>query len=92
MGKAAERKMLKLSPHALFRILDADDGILINLCTKNYYSLNQSACIILNGVQKGLSKDEILKLLKKRFDATSAVLSRDLSKTLTFLKKEGFVQ
>ena len=59
-------KGLKLSKDVIFRQLDFDDGILLNIDTKNYYSLNETACEILKGIKKGESISAIEKRLVKR--------------------------
>ncbi len=86
MGKNSAR--MKLSSDVIFRKFSRDDGILINLETKNYYSLNETAIFIVAGIKKGLTQDKILKNLERSFDADKTTLMRGFSKIKSELKKE----
>jgi len=90
-SKTKSRKNLKVSKDIIFRQLDRDDAILLNMETKNYYSLNETACEIFKGIQKGADREKIIKDLAKKFVAKETTLRKDLDKTLDFLIKEKLV-
>ena len=82
---------LKLSENIIFRQLDRDDGILINLSTKNYYSLNESACLIVKSLKNGEQPKEILKKMVTRLGAPKNTAKIDLFKILDRLKKDQII-
>ena len=50
---------LKPHDHIVFTEFDDTEGILVDLNTKKYYQLNETAVIIWKGLKKGLGTDEI---------------------------------
>ena len=91
MGKTANAAKLKLSEEVIFTQLDRDDGILLNLETKNYYSLNESACLILNALRRGDSEAGIIKKFTNSFGISPARARKDISKIITYLTEEKII-
>lgn len=91
MGKTKRDSKLKISKDVIFTQLDKDDGILLNLNTKNYYSLNETACIILKSIKNGESRQELIRRLTNRFDVPIKKVRKDLKNTIRYFRKEKII-
>jgi hypothetical protein len=56
------------SEHVIFTDLDGLEGVLVDLNTKKYYQLNETASLIWRGLEKGLPVSDIAKELTERYD------------------------
>jgi coenzyme PQQ synthesis protein D (PqqD) len=63
--------------HVIFTDLDGLEGVLVDLNTKKYYQLNETASLIWSGLEKRLPVSHIAKEMTERYDVTleRAVLS-----------------
>ena len=56
--------------HVVFTEFDAGEGILVDLNTKKYFQLNETALIVWRGIEKDRSLDEIVEEITKTYDVT----------------------
>lgn len=56
--------------HVIFTDLDGLEGVLVDLNTKKYYQLNETASLIWRGLEKRLSVGHIAKELAENYDVT----------------------
>lgn len=56
--------------HVIFTDLDGLEGVLVDLNTKKYYQLNETASLIWRGLEKRLSLSEIVQDMIERYDVT----------------------
>lgn len=58
--------------HIVFTEFDDSEGILVDLNTKKYYQLNETAMMIWKGIEKKLSPDEIAGELTANYEISSS--------------------
>jgi hypothetical protein len=56
--------------HVIFTDLDGLEGVLVDLNTKKYYQLNETASLIWRGLEKRLPVGHIAKEMTERYDVT----------------------
>ena len=56
--------------HVLFTDLDGLEGVLVDLNTKKYYQLNETASLVWRGLQKGLSTGDIAREMTELYHVT----------------------
>ena len=56
--------------HVIFTDLDGLDGVLVDLNTKKYYQLNETASLIWRGLEKHLPVSSIAKEMTERYEVT----------------------
>ena len=56
--------------HVVFTDFDGVEGILVDLNTKKYYQLNETAMMIWKGLEKGRSSIEIAAEIAESYDIT----------------------
>jgi len=56
--------------HVIFTDLDGLEGVLVDLNTKKYYQLNETASLIWRGLEKRLSVNHIASELSENYDVT----------------------
>jgi hypothetical protein len=69
--------------HVIFTDLDGLEGVLVDLNTRKYYQLNETASVIWRGVEQQLSVSDIAKGLTEHYDVT---LERAMSCTQIALR------
>jgi hypothetical protein len=58
--------------HVIFTDLDGVEGVLVDLNTKQYYQLNETASLIWRGLAKGLPLVSIVEEMTALYDVTAA--------------------
>jgi hypothetical protein len=58
--------------HVIFTDLDGFEGVLVDLNTKKYYRLNETASLIWRGLEKRLDLDSIAKEMTSHYNVTMA--------------------
>jgi hypothetical protein len=58
------------SEHVVFTDLDGREGVLVDLNTKKYYQLNETASLIWQGLEKRLPMIQIAEEMTERYDVT----------------------
>ena len=56
--------------HVIFTDLDGLEGVLVDLNSKKYYQLNETASLIWSGLEKRLPVSDIAKEMTERYDVT----------------------
>lgn len=56
--------------HVVFTEFEGDEGVLVDLNSKRYYTLNETATLIWRGLEQGLAKDEIVRQMVAAYDVT----------------------
>ena len=56
--------------HVIFTDLDGLEGVLVDLNTKKYYQLNETASLIWRGLEKRLPVSHIATEITERYDVT----------------------
>jgi hypothetical protein len=56
--------------HVVFTEFEGDEGVLVDLDSKRYYTLNETATLIWRALEKGLSKEEIVGQMTAAYDVT----------------------
>jgi hypothetical protein len=56
--------------HIVFTEFDGAEGILVDLNTKKYYQINETAMLIWKGLEKGLPATEIAAQLTAAYEVT----------------------
>ena len=67
----SERKVAALpmpSAHVIFTDLDGLEGVLVDLNTKKYFQLNETASLVWSGLEKRLPLNDIAKEMTERYD------------------------
>jgi hypothetical protein len=64
--------------HVVFTEFDDAEGILVDLNTKKYYQLNETAMLIWKGLEKRLATREIVDQIVANYEITSNEASRNV--------------
>ena len=56
--------------HVIFTDLNGIEGVLVDLNTKQYFQINESACLIWRGLAKGTPVADIARELTELYDVT----------------------
>ena len=56
--------------HVLFTDLDGVEGVLVDLNTKKYYQLNETASLVWRGLEKGMPLTNIAREMTELYDVT----------------------
>jgi hypothetical protein len=56
--------------HVIFTDLDGVEGVLVDLNAKQYYQLNETACLIWRGLTKGTPIVDITRQMTEIYDVT----------------------
>jgi Coenzyme PQQ synthesis protein D (PqqD) len=70
--------------HVIFTDLDGLEGVLVDLNTKKYYQLNETASLIWRGLEKRLPVRHIAREMTERYEVT---LERAVSSIETALRR-----
>jgi len=63
-------RMPRPHDHVIFTDLNGLEGVLVDLNTRQYFQINESACLIWRGLVKGTSVADIARELTERYDVT----------------------
>lgn len=56
--------------HIIFTDLDGKEGVLVDLDTKKYYQLNETAALIWRGLERGLTMENVVKEIAAIYDVS----------------------
>ena len=88
-----EKSTVVLCEDVVFTRFESDgDGILLNLTTKNYYTLNETAAFIWSRLEGGEIIDYILSELAAEYEISTSEAHDSVWELVTDLEKEGLVQ
>jgi Coenzyme PQQ synthesis protein D (PqqD) len=68
--------------HIVFTDFDGNEGILVDLNTKKYYQLNETAMLIWKGIEKRLPPAKIAEEIVSNYEVTLDDAARNVEKTL----------
>ena len=68
--------------HIVFTDFDGGDGVLVDLNTKKYYQLNETAALVWRGLESGRTNEEIVKEMTVAYDVTPEHAAASLEKLL----------
>jgi hypothetical protein len=68
--------------HIVFTDFDGGDGVLVDLNTKKYYQLNETAALVWRCLEKGLTSDEIISEMIAAYDVAPEHAASSLKKLL----------
>jgi hypothetical protein len=79
---------IELTPqeHVVFTEFDAGEGILVDLNTKKYFQLNETAIIVWRGLEQSRSLDEIVGHITDAYDVTPEHAAESVRKLLENLR------
>ena len=72
--------------HVVFTDFEGGEGVLVDLNTKRYYTLNETAALIWRALEQGLGDEEIVRQLTEAYDVTPEHAARSLEQTLSTLR------
>ena len=76
----------------IYADLDANEGIVLSLETKDYFRLNETGQIIWQQIAGGKTADEIVKLLLAQYDVSSEQAAADTHEIIEKLQKAHLIQ
>jgi hypothetical protein len=78
--------------HVLFTDLDGLEGVLVDLNTKRYYQLNETASLVWRGLQKGMSICEIAREMTEFYDVTLERATLSVETAVTSFEAQKFLR
>ena len=69
--------------HVIFTDFDGDEGILVDLNTKKYYQLNQTAMLVWKALESGKSITEIAEAVTSEYEVSIDHAIRSVERLLT---------
>ena len=72
--------------HIVCTEFDGGEGILVDLNTKRYYELNETALLVWKGLEKGLAVDEIVAEVTSAYDVPADHARGSVSKLIARLQ------
>ena len=72
--------------HVVFTDFEGGEGVLVDLNTKRYYTLNETAALIWRALERGESVDEIVRQMTAAYDVTPEHATASLERTITTLR------
>jgi hypothetical protein len=77
--------------HVIFTDLDGLEGVLVDLNSKKYYQLNETASLIWRGIEKRLPMDHIVTEMTERYEVTQEQAMSSIEKALSQFKANKLV-
>ena len=68
--------------HVVFTDFDGDEGILVDLNTKRYYQLNETAMLVWKGLEQGKTVHEIVGDVTACYEVTPEHATRSVQKVV----------
>jgi hypothetical protein len=68
--------------HVVFTEFDDSEGILVDLNTKKYYQLNETAMLIWKNLEKGLAANQIAEEIVRAYDVNHEPALQSVEKTV----------
>jgi hypothetical protein len=72
--------------HIVFTEFDENEGVLVDLNSKRYYTLNETALIIWRGLERKRTREEIIKEITDAYDVTPEHAAQSLDKLVASLQ------
>ncbi len=78
--------------HVVFTDFEGGEGVLVDLNTKRYYTLNETAALIWRALEQGQDAEEIVRQLTERYDVTAEHAAASLEQTLSTLRSRQLLR
>jgi hypothetical protein len=72
--------------HIVFTEFDDTEGVLVDLNSKRYYTLNETAMIIWRGLERKRTREEIIRDITDAYDVTPEHAAQSLDKLVATLQ------
>lgn len=72
--------------HVVFTDFEGGEGVLVDLNTKRYYTLNETAALIWRALERGDGPEEIVRQMTEAYDVTPEHAARSLEQTISTLR------
>jgi len=79
------------SKDVIFTDFDGNEGILVDLNSKKYYQLNETAMLVWKGLETGKSVDEITAQVTNEYEVNVDHATRSVERLLTNLQSYKLV-
>ena len=77
--------------HVVFTDFEGGEGVLVDLNTKRYYTLNETAALIWRALERGATDEEIVRQLTDAYDVTPEHAARSLEQTISTLRARQLI-
>lgn len=71
--------------HVVYTEFDGREAVLVDLNTKRYYTLNETAMLIWRGLERGQTKDEIANEICELYDVGAEHAAMSIDRLVTSL-------
>ena len=71
--------------HVVSTEFEGGEGVLVDLNTKRYYQLNETAMLVWRGLERGLTADDIVREMTARYEVTPERASSSVEKLIKSL-------
>lgn len=78
--------------HVVFTEFDAGEGVLVDLNTKKYFQLNETAAVVWRGLEDGLSLEEIVGRITSAYEVEDARAQESVRKALENFRDLGLAK
>ena len=78
--------------HIVFTDFDGGDGVIVDLNTKKYYQLNETAALVWRSLERGLTSEEIVAEMTNAYDVTPEHAAASLKKLLRGLYSHKLIR
>ncbi|HEV2799248.1 MAG TPA: PqqD family protein [Pyrinomonadaceae bacterium] len=72
--------------HIVFTEFDDTEGVLVDLNSKRYYTLNETAMIIWRGLERKRTREEIIRDITDAYDVTQEHAAESFDKLVASLR------
>jgi len=87
-------KRIKAKPAVVFTDLEDGSGVLLDLDSKFYYSLNETGCFMWKAFERkgDLDADKLVDILIREYEVGTKEAEQDVEEFISSLAKEGLIQ
>ena len=78
--------------HIVFTEFDGGEGLLVDLNTKKYYQLNETAMLVWRCLEKGKTRSEVIEELTAVYEVTSEHAAQSVERLLRNLQSHQLVR
>jgi hypothetical protein len=78
--------------HVVFTDFEGGEGVLVDLNTKRYYTLNETAALIWRGLEDGAGDEEIVRRMTDAYEVTPERARASLAQTVSTLRSRQLLR
>lgn len=78
--------------HVVFTEFDAGEGVLVDLNTKKYFQLNETAAVVWRGLEDGLTFEDIVGRITSAYEVEDAHAAESVRRTLDNFRDLGLAK